>query len=538
MTPSLLQPRTALVLMLCLLCGAVAVATQKSPSQQAAAQKPTAAQRVPITFNAPHDYAATVDYLKKVAAANPGLTDLVEIGKSSGKSPIYVLVITNMKTGTPMDKLVALTHPRTPAVDNVLPMKPYHAKPGQWMDGGMRGADSASVGACLFVIDRLLSGYGGDAEITRLVDDNAFYVCPIVNADAFTVAPGPGPAVASNFPEGWWKDDNTPGGEGDYPSSLPEARAVLEFFTNHPNILLVQSFDAAGGAALRPFARWPEGRVDARDVAVLDGVIGKKYQELSGAGPRAAWRPAYNTEKQAPSGYGVFIDWAYGQFGAFAMATPPSAGSAAAAEQAFDTAWQFERYKATLLPRVQIKDATAKVLYTTNSASRATATESADAVIVKKSGAPGRYKVVQVTATVENTGALPTQVARGPELRGNRQDVIWLLGDRTKVTFLEGTRWQPLGVLQGTLPLPRATGPEGGRGGRGGAPGGGRGGRGGETGLALSQMREQRPSTPPARQAGSTRTVSWLVAVEGDTPLKLALTSLKGGTITRDLAIQ
>jgi hypothetical protein len=51
-------------------------------------------------------------------------------------------------------------------------------------------------------------------------------------------------------------------------------------------------------------------------------------------------------------------------------------------------------------------------------------------------------------------------------------------------------------------------------------------------------MREQRPVAPVAQQSGSRRTVSWLVAVEGDTPLKLVLTSLKGGTTVRDLVIQ
>ncbi|MGE5361021.1 MAG: M14 family zinc carboxypeptidase [Bacteroidales bacterium] len=529
-----MRPKHALAFCACLLASAALVASQKAPAAQAAATSAASAQRVPITFASPRGYAATVDYLKKVATANPSLTELVDIGKSRGGRALYVLVVSNLKAGVPIDRLVPLAHPRTPAVDNVLAMRPYHAKPGQWVDGGPRPTDGAGSEACLFIIDKLLTGYGSDPEVKRLVDDNVFYICPIVNPDSEPGVPA-SDIVASNFPEGWWKDDNTPGGGGDYPSSSPEARAILEFFTNHPNILLVQSCDRAAGAGLRPFARWPDARVDARDMAVFDGVIGKKYQETAGRpGTPAAWRVAYNTEKQAPAGYGVFLDWAYGQFGAFATTAPVATG-----EQPYEAAWQFERYKAGLLPRVQIKDAAAKVLYTASSATRATASESADTVVVRKSGTPaGRYKIVQVTATVENVGPLPTHVARGLELRGNRQDVIWLLGDRAKVTFIEGARWQPLGVLQGTLSLPRPAGVEGGRGGRGGAPGGGRGGRGGETTLALSEMREQRPAVLPSRQVGSSRTVSWLVAIEGDAPLKLALTSQKGGTVTKDLAIQ
>jgi hypothetical protein len=536
------------------------VAAQKAPAQgpQAAAPKAPAAitqaaapnmpaVRVPTTFAAPRGYAATVDYMRKVAAANPGLTELVEIGRSAANRPIYVLVISNMKTGVMLDTLVPLQHPRTPAVNNVVPMKRYQAKPGQWIDGGTLGTDPAGAEACLYIIDKLLSGYGSDPDVTTLVDASTFYVCPIVNPETpgnptegkRTVAEAIG---NGNFPEGWWKDDNTPGGTGDYPSSLPEARGVLEFFTNHTNILLVQSFDMTGGYSIRPFARWPDARVDARDTAILDGVVGKKYQELVGQAPAPRfWRSAYNAERQAPAGFGVFLDWAYGQFGAFAMGTQISgAETGLTAEKAYDRAWQFERFKGMLLPRVQIKNAVAKLLYTTNQANKATVIETADAVVVKKAGPAGRYRVVEVTATVENVGPLPTQVARGTELRGNRQDVVWLLGDPTKVTFLEGSRWMSIGVLQGTLPVPRAAaeGARGARGGAAGARGGGRGGRGDAGATPLAQMREQRPAAAPMRQSGSSRTLSWLVAVEGDAPLKLVLTSQKGGTRVQDVVVQ
>ncbi len=507
--------------------------TAAGSAPQATATPPAA--RVPLSFTAPHSYAGAEDYLKKVAAAYPGITELTEIGKSGAGRPIHVLIVSNMKTGVTLDRLVPLAHPRTPPTDNVTPMKPYQGKPAQWIDGGTRGTETAGAEACLYIIDKLVSGYGTDAEITRLVDDNAFYVCPVVNPDVSAAGkPEAQPVTNGNFPEGWWKDDATPGGTGEYPSSLPEAHAVLEFFTNHPNILLVQSFDTTGGYSLRPFARWSQSRVNARDIAVLDGVLGKKYLELVGEKDAArAWRSPYTN---APAGYGAFFDWAYGQFGAFAIATqlsiPPFKQDQLPA--LCETAWQFERYKATLLPRMAITDATAKVLYTTNQATRAAAMHDGDTVTVKKSGTPGLYKVVQVTATVENAGGLPTHVGDGPQLRGNREDVIWLLGD--KLTFLEGSRWMRLGVLQGTLPLPAAPRAAGAlqTGGRG---GGGRGGAG--TGATpLAQMREQRPETPGVRQTGNRRVITWLVAVEGNTPLKLALTSQKGGTVVKELTVQ
>jgi hypothetical protein len=574
---------------LCLFVGALLSASQKPPTPQGAPKAPGAS--VPLSFAGFHSLAATEDYLRKIASANPAITELIEIGRSTGNRPIFVLVVSNMKKGIPIDTLVPLSHPRTPAVNNVAPMKPYQAKPGQWIDAGLRGNARAGTEASLYIIDKLVTGYGADAELTKLVDDNAFYICPAPNPDALS-ATTDGKSVKldsaaegdGNFPEGWWKDDNTPGGIGDYPASLAEVRWVLEFFTNHTNILLAQSFGTGGTTTFRPFARWPDSRVDTRDIAVYDRVMGRKYLEMigetvpaswtaplpdrpagapaqpAGRGGRGAaaatladqgavrqaraveqahdWRSPYNNERQAPAGYGVFFDWAYGQFGSFAMSTQLPDVQPDALAKACEAAWQFERYKASLLPRVDITDATAKVLYTTNQATRAVATQEGDAVTIKKSGTPGRYRVIQVTATIENSGTLPTQVAAGPTLRGNREDVVWLIGANGTITFLEGSRWLRLGVLQGTSVLPQAAQRAAAAGGRG-AGGGGRGGRGAAQGqLALSQMRQQRPDTPATQQAGSRRVVSWLVAVEGNAPLKLAVTSQKGGTSVKDLVVQ
>ncbi len=585
----------SLVVALVLALGALPAVAQPKTSAPTSAQGPAAL--APLSFADFHSLAFAADYLKRVAAARPAIAELLEIGRSPGGRAIQVLVVSNLKKGVAMDALVPLQHPRVPPTNHLTPMKPYMGKPAQWIDGGFHGDERVGAEACLYIIDKLVSGYGTDPELTALVDGNTFYICPVPNPDGFaSLSDGKSGkadgamSANGNFPEGWWKDDSTPGGYGEFPSSTAEARAILEFFTNHTNILLAQSFDAGSTVTYRPFARWPESRVDGRDIAVLDRLIGKKYLELMGeavpaswtsplpdrasgdpsqgapqgrrgaaATPRGAgapiaeqtaarvaarsveqarlWRSPYNNERQTPAGYGVFYDWAFGQFGAFAMSTGLVDTGKENLAKACETAWQFERYKATLLPHVAITDASAKVLYTSNQATRAAASQDGSAVTIKKSGAPGRYKVVQVTATIENSGVLPTQTAGGTLLRGNREDVIWLLGANGKITFLEGTRWLRLGVLQGTLALPPSPGAAAAAAaGRGG--GGGRGGRGAGATSALSQMRQQRPDLAADRQTGSRRIVSWLVAIEGDAPLKLAVTSQKGGTAVRDLAIQ
>ena len=600
--PALGRSTGRILLLVAVLCAwsvaMAAVAPPQAAAPQAAAKSAAKPRLSPAEF---HGYAATVDYLKKVAAAYPAITELIEIGRSAGNRPIFVLVVSNMKNGTPIDSLVPLQSPRKPAVENVQPMKAYQAKPALWIDGGTHGSVLAGTEVCLYVIDKLVSAYGADADVTKLVDDSAFYICPMVFADggAEPGKPAPRAEIATsangNYPEGWWKDDDTAGGTGTYPSSSPEARAVIEFFTNHTNILFAQTFHAGGGRTVRPYARWPEARVDPRDAAVFDRVLGKKYLELIGetvppawttplvaspaeraaaapagaaarrgaaggapgapaaaepqarraSGPAAeGWRTVYSQDRQAPGGYGVFYDWAYGQFGAYAVSTQAwdsqretQGVPGETLAKICEAHWQFERFKASLLPRLEITDATAKVLYTTNQAAKAVATAEGDTVAVKKSGTPGKYKVVQITATVTNTGSLPTQVAQGASLRGNREDVVWLLGDRAKITFLQGSRWTRLGVVDGTMALPASAA----RAALAGARGGGGGGqRGGAQAVAspLSQMRLQRAEGAEPRQTGSQRVVSWLVAVEGDAPLRLAVTSQRGGTRVRDLVIQ
>ncbi len=667
------------------------------------------AQRVRIDFDAYHGYEGTVDYLRDVARAYPNITELLEIGQSNMGRSLYVLVITNRATGTTIDQHVTLRNVRGEGVENVTPMKPHHGKPGMWIDGGTHGNEYTGTEVALYIIDKLVTGYGSDDEITQLIDDNTFYVCPIVNPDGvynsveggisqrqnsamvdddedgainedgpddlngdghitmfrypdpegryvkddvdprhmvrlgqdeetdkerYSVVredrdndgdgergedPERGVDVNRNFPEGWFQDDLSYGGRGTYPASTPEARAILEFFTNHTNILMVQSFHTAGGFTYRPFARWPDDSLHAKDLAVYDRIMGKKYLELLGdsipdvwqdVGPSSgdtptpadarraragqsrtelprSWRHPYNDSQGRPYGYGIFIDWSYAQFGTYSMTTElwdwqrdtrglpgfggeddrnlwyramlqyqdsalggdlfvdwrpythpelgegeiggwiaPFSGSNAPPGESLthvaETHWQFERFKAGLLPKLAITDASVEVLYETNDAGAAQAASDGNVVTIRREQGRGRHKIVKVTATVENSGALATHIARGARLAGNREDAIWLIGDRDRIRFLQGGAWQRLGTIDGAMDVP---------------------------GYDPESQPAPRPAAqrqfgmfggaPPANdQTGNTREVTWLIAIEGDTPLKIVLTSQKGGTHVKELSVR
>ncbi|MBM3295327.1 MAG: hypothetical protein FJY82_12515 [Candidatus Aminicenantes bacterium] len=686
-----------------------------------------AAQKVPITFNDYHGYTGAVAYLKAVAQAYPEITELLEIGRSHMGRTIYVLVITNRKTGTTIDRLVPLAHPRNEVPAPVIPRDT--GKPGHYIDGGMHGNEYTGSEVCLYIIDKLVSRYGSEPEVTKLVDTRVFYINPIVNPDgvynsvereisqrgnsmkrdddndgkvnedgpddlngdghitqfrykdpkgAFViddkdprlmVRVGPNEQTAKtrysvvvedkdndgdgrrgedgeagfdvnrNFPEGWWTDDGFAGGTGAYPTSSPEAQALVEFAVNHRNISMVQNFHTSGGFTYRVPGTAPDSSLHPRDVAVYDLVLGRKYLEIIGEKVPEAWlKPelmadfkaqlrgqtrntyalergyemprgwimGYNEERDQRYGYGMVIDWWFQQFGAYAVTTelwnpqkdipgfpeidarspearneversllkwnddkyggrlfvkwtpfkhpelgdgeiggwiPKYRSNALPGEPLVGVCekhWQFEKFRAGLLPDVQVTDVRAKVLYTAANAAEAKAFRQGDVVTIRKSGGKGRYKIVEITAIIENQGPLPTHVARGATLQNNREDVVWLVGDRSKVTYLQGGVWQRLGVLEGTMKIPGvstaaerpAVGQRGGQpalpmmpGLPAGKPGFQRGQRGGlET--------EGPPQTGPRRE------VQWLVAVEDDAPLKVVATSQKGGTSVRDVVVK
>ena len=140
------------------------------------------------------------------------------------------------------------------------------------------------------------------------------------------------------------------------------------------------------------------------------------------------------------------------------------------------------------------------------------------------------------TATIENKGQLATHVARGAQLAGNREDVVWLIGDRDKVTFLQGTAFQKLGVMEGVRKIPGYSGKE--------SPAQPQQSRmrfmrrSMPPGYPMERMRRQTIEPTQVKQTGPKRDVKWLVAVEGNTPLKIVVTSQKGGTKVKNLTIQ
>ncbi|MBR0341887.1 MAG: hypothetical protein IJH64_06530 [Oscillospiraceae bacterium] len=97
--------------------------------------------------------------LKHFAATYPDLVDLdVNCVTEEGRNQ-YVVTITNKKTGGAL------------------------SKPGWYLDGNIHAGEVTGSMAAMYTVDYMLTNYGEDPEITKLVDEMTVYVIPRVTPD-------------------------------------------------------------------------------------------------------------------------------------------------------------------------------------------------------------------------------------------------------------------------------------------------------------------------------------------------------------------
>jgi hypothetical protein len=161
-----------------------------------------------------------------------------------------------------------------------------------------------------------------------------------------------------------------------------------------------------------------------------------------------------------------------------------------------DKHWQFELFRAGLLPEITIKDVKTEILYTANATKEGEVSGSGSSFSIKSGKAKGKYHVVKISATVENIGELATNLSRGATLPGNRADVIWLVGEKGNIEFIEGRPFISVGSLGGKMKV------------------------------------------PGVKNAQGSKTVEWIVAVKDKSDLKVVASSLKGGTVVEKVTVK
>jgi murein tripeptide amidase MpaA len=112
-----------------------------------------------VEFNRYYKYDELTTLLDAFAAEYPQFVSVASMGKSYEGRNIWVLTLTNTATG------------------------PHNEKPALWVDGNIHASELSPSTACLYYLNELVTKYGTDEEITRLLDTRTVYLCPRLNPD-------------------------------------------------------------------------------------------------------------------------------------------------------------------------------------------------------------------------------------------------------------------------------------------------------------------------------------------------------------------
>ena len=112
-----------------------------------------------MDFRHYHTYTEMVWWFKKWAEEYPDLVDLYVVAESFGGRDIYQLTVTNKKTGKDTDK------------------------PAMFIDANRHSGEVTAAESAFWMLHHMLTRYGRDPEITRLLDHFAFYFRPKNNPD-------------------------------------------------------------------------------------------------------------------------------------------------------------------------------------------------------------------------------------------------------------------------------------------------------------------------------------------------------------------
>jgi murein tripeptide amidase MpaA len=119
-------------------------------------------------FDQFYRHAELTQLLAAFAQARPDLMSLCSIGKSHEGRDIWLVALTQSRTGADRDK------------------------PAFWVDGNIHAAELTASTACLYWLQWLLSHYGGSDEVgrqvTQLLDTRAVYIVPRLNPDGAELA--------------------------------------------------------------------------------------------------------------------------------------------------------------------------------------------------------------------------------------------------------------------------------------------------------------------------------------------------------------
>ncbi|MEZ4648197.1 MAG: M14 family metallopeptidase [Candidatus Eisenbacteria bacterium] len=117
-----------------------------------------------IRFDTYYDNDELAAALRRLAETRPSIFELRSLGTSHEGRDIPLVVVTNRETGKDT------------------------GKPGFWVDANIHATEVAGTMAAVHLLVTIAEGYGQDAKITRIVDEQVIYVAPRLNPDGAALA--------------------------------------------------------------------------------------------------------------------------------------------------------------------------------------------------------------------------------------------------------------------------------------------------------------------------------------------------------------
>src|SRR4051794_25951927 len=227
---------------------------------------------VTITFDHLYNYDELTRALRELTTAHSSLMTLMSVGTSYEGRDIWLATITNQQTG------------------------PHSEKPAVWVDANIHSVEHTGSLAALYLIHKLVTTHGSDAQVTTAVDTRTFYVMPRVNPDGAELALATPPTYLRSSVRAWPRADAAPGlVEGDVDGDgrvlamrVPDPNGVWKPSDRDARLMVPREPDEHGPGPY--FRLLYEGTIRDYDGATI---------------PEAPERRSLDLNRQFPSGWRV-----------------------------------------------------------------------------------------------------------------------------------------------------------------------------------------------------------------------------------------
>jgi len=205
-----------------------------------------------IRFDTYYRYDAITDFLNFWAKDTPQLCRVDSLGQSNEGRDIWVVTLTNFETGIDTEK------------------------PAFWVDANIHATEVAPSSAALYLIDKLLKGYGQDEKITYALDSRVLYIVPRLNPDGGEWALADRPKFIRSSTRPYPREEKLDGlhqedidGDGRIlQMRLEDPHGAWKPHPEEPRLLIKREPDDLPGK--RYYRLLPEGRIINYDGLIID----------------------------------------------------------------------------------------------------------------------------------------------------------------------------------------------------------------------------------------------------------------------------